>query len=463
MNLPLTPLDPWIVSKLDQAGPLTREALEAYQLEKLRETLELVRRKSRFYQKRLAAAPRHISSLSDVAQFPFTTAQDIRQEGLQFLCVSQGDIQRVVTLDTSGTTGHPKRLYFTQQDQELTIDFFHIGMSTFTEPGDKVLILLPCERVGSVGDLLAMALLRLGARPVKHGVVRDVSKTLDVMRQGQVNGLVGIPAQVLALARCGEEQKLKSVLLTTDHVPNAITRAVEHAWNCRVYNHYGMTEMGLGGGVECQARRGYHLREADLYFEIVNPATGEAAADGETGEVVFTTLTRRGMPLIRYRTGDLSRFIPGECPCGTALKTLERVRQRASGYVAVGDGPYLTIADLDEALFSVEGLLDFSVIINASSQNVRANPCGQVQELPRIIDKIPINRVEKDCLNIQVSVAERMGTDIEAVVEAALNSIPAIRLARAASQLDIAVTVHKGPAVARPTKRIIADQRTKPG
>ena len=95
-----------------------------------------------------------------------------------------------------------------------------------------------------------------------------------------------------------------------------------------------MTEMGLGGGVECQARRGYHLREADLYFEIVHPQTGEPVTEGETGEIVFTTLTRQGMPLIRYRTGDLSRFIPGQCPCGTTLRTLEKVTRRLSGKVA---------------------------------------------------------------------------------------------------------------------------------
>jgi phenylacetate-CoA ligase len=142
----------------------------------------------------------------------------------------------------------------------------------------------------------------LGAHPIRHGVVRDVLETLDVMNQEHVNGLVGIPTQVLAPARFGEGLRLKSALLTTDHVPNAIVRAVEHAWGCLVYNHYGMTEMGLGGG-ECQARRGYHLREADMIFEIVNPATGEPVAEGETGEAVFTTLTRRGMPLIRSRTG----------------------------------------------------------------------------------------------------------------------------------------------------------------
>jgi phenylacetate-CoA ligase len=437
MSPRITPLDPWIARKIGcQDGQLAREALETYQLDKLRETLRLVRLKSPFYQKRVMDAPHYVSSFRDLDHFPLTTAQDICEQALQFLCVSQDEIQRVVTLDTSGTTGKPKRLYFTREDQELTIDFFHIGMSTFTEPGDKVLILLPCERVGSVGDLLAIALQRLGAQPIKHGVVRDISETLDVMSQEQVNGLVGIPTQVLALARYGEGLKLKSALLTTDHVPDAIARAVERAWGCQVYNHYGMTEMGLGGGVECQARRGYHLREADLNFEIINPTTGEPVAEGETGEVVFTTLTRRGMPLIRYRTGDISRFIPGDCPCGTTLKTLECIRQRASGYIAIGDQWQLAMADLDEALFSIASVLDFAAAIS--------------------------HKGAQDRLRLEVRVVEGTDSSIAGALDAALESIPAIQLARTSHQLDVVVAVQKTRSIiARPIKRIIMDRRTR--
>ena len=90
--------------------------------------------------------------------------------------------------------------------------------------------------------------------------------------------------------------------------------------------------MGLGGGVECEAHLGYHLREADLYFEIIDPNTGRLVPAGEYGEVVFSTLTRRGMPLIRYRLGDRCRFLPGRCPCGSGLRLMERVSGRFEGY-----------------------------------------------------------------------------------------------------------------------------------
>ncbi|MBN1286585.1 MAG: phenylacetate--CoA ligase family protein [Anaerolineae bacterium] len=381
----LTPLEPWIARKIGGAdAPLTRSRLEAYQVERICDTLRRCQR-SPFYRAHLAGLPGEISGLDELRAFPFTTAEDIRREALRFLCVSQSDIHRVVTLDTSGTTGPPKRLYFTRADQELTIDFFRVGMSTFTDPGDRVLILLPCERPGSVGDLLAVALARLGAEGIRYGVVRDAAEALRVLRRERANGVVGIPVQVLALVRSEPPGgfpalQLKSVLLTTDHVPQAIVRAVERAWGCVVYNHYGMTEMGLGGGVECAARRGYHLREADLYVEIIDPATGAPAAEGEAGEVVFTTLTREGMPLVRYRTGDISRFIPGACPCGTVLKTLERVRYRLDGIVHVNKDHDLTMAHLDEALFSVEGVLDFDATWSAGRDGGALSLCVQVVE-----------------------------------------------------------------------------------
>jgi len=124
-----------------------------------------------------------------------------------------------------------------------------------------------------------------------------------------------------------------------------------------------MTEMGLGGGVSCEAQVGYHLREADLYFEIIDPLSGAPLPDGQPGEVVFTTLTRQGMPLLRYRTSDISRFLPAPCPCGTLLKSMAWIAGRLSGQVQLEDG-ILNMAVLDEALFAVPGLLNYSATLS---------------------------------------------------------------------------------------------------
>ncbi|MCL5290185.1 MAG: DVU_1553 family AMP-dependent CoA ligase [Bacillota bacterium] len=442
----ITPLHNWISGKIGvTANTLNREVLESYQLGKLRQTVELARSRSIFY-RRAPAGPASfaVSSLADLQRLPFTTPEDIRQNPLHFLCVSQDQVNRVVTLQSSGTTGEPKRLYFTGEDQELTVDFFHIGMSTLVSPGDTVLILLPGEVPGSVGDLLVKGLQRMGVRGIPYGLVRDPAHTLQVMAEERVNSLVGIPTQVLSLARHrGEGEKqlplpLKSVLLSTDYVPRAIVRELERAWGCRVYNHYGMTEMGLGGGVECQALAGYHLREADLYFEIIDPATGEPLPEGEEGEIVFTTLTRRGMPILRYRTGDKARFIPDPCPCGTLLKRMDRVKSRVTGSIQVAGG-VLTLAELDEALFPLDSLLNFSASITCE------------------------NGI--DVLHINARPAQGAGRVTTEMILTALETIPLLKSAQMQGKMKVAplIQVQDDNSRVNAAKRVLIDLRKPEG
>ena len=212
------------------------------------------------------------------------------------------------------------------------MDFFHHGMMTLVSPSDRVIIFLPGKTEGSVGDLLRKALYRFGCEGIVFGPIDDYGHAIKTIVDLKPACAVGIPSQLLALSRYAEfgtsvgQAQIKSVLLSTDYVPQAVVDSLTETWKCKVYSHYGMTEMGLGGAVECSARDGYHMREADLLFEIIDPATGMPVNKGEYGEVVFSTLTRRGMPLIRYRTGDRSRFLTQPCPCGSVLKRMERIR-----------------------------------------------------------------------------------------------------------------------------------------
>ncbi len=373
-----TPLDDWIAGKIGvPPGALSREAIGGYQLSRLRETVALAKERSAFYRSRLAGVdPAGIVSCDRFSRLPFTLPEDIAADPYGLVCTSQGEIERIVTLQSSGTTGQPKRVFFTREDQELTVDFFDYGMRNLVGPGDRVQILLPWELPGSVGDLLRMALHRMGAHPIPHGPVQDAAGAIRVAAEQRANAVVGIPTHVLGLSRHPAGRALaggiKSVLLTTDHVPASICRAIEGAWGCRVFNHYGMTEMGLGGGVQCEALAGYHLREADLYFEIVDPEGGQPLPEGEMGEVVFTTLTRKGMPLVRYRTGDLSRFVPGACPCGSVLRQMEVIRGRISGRQRLAGEP-LSMAELDEVVFQVEGVLDYRCdLLHAEGQEALA-------------------------------------------------------------------------------------------
>lgn len=435
-----TPLESWITAKIGKTAPLTREDIESYQTQKLRETVALAGKESPFYRRLLGWVRPEALDLAHLEQLPFTTASDIAQNPLRFLCVSQDSINRVVTLSTSGTTGVSKRIYFTVQDQELSRDFFHHGMSTLVEPGDRVLILLPGELPGSVGYLLREALTRLPAEGIPYGLVKDPVHALETIQHEHIDSLVGIPTQVLALARWlppdARPPRLKSLLLTTDHVPDALSRELERVWRTRVFNHYGMTETGLGGGVECEARAGYHLREADLLFEIVDPVTGDVAAEAETGEIVVTTLTRRGMPLIRYRTGDLGRFIPEPCPCGTVLRRMAPVKERVRDRVFLTGGGVLSMAILDEFIFSIGGVVDFQAALMPGSN--------------------------ADCLSLTVQTNGWVGSQIAQQIRNRLLSIPVVAESVDNKTLTLApVQVQRPGELARPSKRQIQDCRGK--
>lgn len=439
-----TLLEEWIGKKIGiQSDLLTREQISLYQLGKLRTTIGWAYQNSPFYRtmwKDIDAVK--LSCLQDLERFPFITAKHLKEQALQLLCVSQSEIHRIVTLDSSGTTGNPKRIYFTAADQELTIDFFEQGMSSMLIAGDRVLILLPGERTGSIGDLLKVALKRAGARPISHGIVTNLSETLKtIVRQG-VDCLVGIPSQVLALARytefTGQAISLKSVLLSTDHVPYSIMEELKRVWNCQVFEHYGMTEMGLGGGLDCMAHAGYHLREADLYFEIID-SNGKPVPEGQTGEVVFSTLTRQGMPLIRYRTGDISRFIPESCPCGTLLRRMEPVRNRKNSVVFLEDQSGFTLADLDEKIFAVPGVIDFTVAVDNMRHTTQ--------------------------LNITVWILGECKERINSAILAAVKSLPKLERARLAGSLSISIDINRDVAihVPHPGKRKIMELKKTDG
>jgi phenylacetate-CoA ligase len=374
-----TPLEDWIKTKigLDRRAPLTREAIDAYQLKKLRETIDTVREASPFYKRlfaKMTGAPLH--QLEDLADFPFTTVDDIQKDPYAFLCVSQDEIARVVSLQTSGTTGRPKRLFFTEADLELTIDFFHHGMSTMVSPGDRVLILMPGNLPYSVGDLLVRGLSRLNVAGIVHGPVTDPEAVARMILEEEIDCLVGIPVQVLGVARSRAagnipSGRLKSILLSADYVPSAIIQILSDQWGCRVYQHYGLTETGYGGAVECAALAGYHVREADLLFEIVAPETGRPVRKGDMGEVVITTLTRQAMPLVRYRTGDLARFIPEACPCGTALERIGRIEGRLGLAVPISDTVCLSSQMLDDVVFKVRGVSNYRMHLDRSGTQNR--------------------------------------------------------------------------------------------
>ena len=358
-----TPLQRWIIERTALKSS-SQETLQAYQLGEIQKTLMYAKEKSRFYQRTLSDIDLHsIRTLKDFESIPFTTPEDIKQSVHDFVCVPSSDIERIVTLNTSGTTGDEKRLFFTHEDLEATIDFFQYGMNCLVDENDKVMVLLPGVAQASIGDLLKKALSRSNIECVVHGLLNDVEKSVQCIEKHKITCIVGIPMQILYLSKLKPElfyTQIKKVLLSTDYVPDALVEALSKDGACKVYNHYGMTEMGYGGGVECECLHGYHVRENHLYFEIINPITGECVSDGEYGEVVFTTFNRQAMPLIRYRTGDIARFLTKPCACGTFLRTMEKVRGRIENKVCI-HGYEMHLRDFDEILLRFAPIVDYTL------------------------------------------------------------------------------------------------------
>lgn len=370
-NINRTPLDRWIHKK-HGINMECREEIERWQTARLNDVLTSAKESSLFYREYLKDV-RPIRSIKDLTRIPFTDAQILRREGMRMLCVPSSDIERIVTLQTSGTADRPKRLYFTLDDQELTIDFFCHGMQTLTRPGDTVCVYLPGESDGSVGDLLCKAIKRIPARPALYGMIRSLRDASAFLAVQKADVLVGVPVQILALAEfCKEHQikiNVKRVLLSTDYAAESLIQRMEDLFSCEVFDHLGMTEMGLGGAVECEAHQGMHIRENDLLIEVIHPVTKQVLQDRTEGELVLTTLTREGMPLIRYRTEDLGMITHEKCVCGSNLARIVKMGARLGSSIELS-GAQVTMKQLDEMMFAQKGVIDYHVITGTDGKRV---------------------------------------------------------------------------------------------
>lgn len=413
-------LDTWQRTKINAPSGGVKEKLEAFQFAALQETVSHAKAHSRFYATHLKDA-HGFNNLHEFTALPLTLPAHIRENSLAFLCVSLDEISRIVTLETSGTTARPKRIFFTRRDLEATIEFFSRVLSQLTRPAEKALILLPANTPASAGDLLNTAMARIGGQGLAPGPATDFNHTLDILFTHEPSVIIGMPVQVLALGESAKAKNkpagfLRHAVLTADYVSPALTSRISDSLGCRVWDHYGMTETGFGGGIDCPAHGGYHVRETDLFFEIIDPDTGSPAPPGQWGEIVVTPLNRRAMPLIRYRTGDMSRFLPDPCPCGSPFKRLAPVRHRYSGRISLSNGSVLGMPDLDDAFFRIPGVVDFHAALSRDPKTPRLDitlkaldPSG-IQNLD-IQKYLPHSPVLQKALETGVLRLGRLGTE----------------------------------------------------
>lgn len=346
-----TRLDQWI-SKTEGLTNLTRERLEALQLQRLNETLSRVKSRGGIYRD----LPDSVSELKELADLPFTTPEMLSTAPGRFLLTSQSDITRVISGATSGTTGPAKRVFYTQQDTNHTVGFFAAGIGEMVAPGEKCLIAFPFSGPFGLGDLIAKAVEQTGGIPIKAGFGQTWQELMALVRNNQPETYIGFPVTLLSLARMyGTNFPIRRALVSGDACPPGIMTELENLLGSKLYPHYGSRECGLGGAVTCPAFEGMHLRENHIIPEIVDPL-GNVLPDGEYGELVLTTIGMEAMPLIRYRTGDYTRILP-PCPCGGVTKRIDRVSRK--------EGPF-SIETLDSSLFQIPELVDYHIAFDGT-------------------------------------------------------------------------------------------------
>ena len=339
-----TALENWIC-EIEALPELTREGLEALQLRRLNQTLLRVKNRGGIYEN----YPEKLEKLEDLRTIPFTTPEMLSAAPGKFLTTSQSEVSRVISGATSGTTGPAKRVFYTARDTEHTIGFFAAGISEMLAEGEKCLIAFPFTGPFGLGDLIAQAVERLGAIPVRAGFGQTWEELCKLIRETKPETYIGFPVTLLGLLRMyGENFPIQRALVSGDACPAGVMAELEKALGSKLYPHYGSRECGLGGAVTCQAFEGMHLRENHIIAEIIDEY-GNVLPDGEYGELIITTIGADAMPLIRYRTGDFTRILP-PCPCAGVTKRLDSVSRWEGG---------VSMEALDSILFVIPELVDY--------------------------------------------------------------------------------------------------------
>ena len=358
-----------------------REDIEAYQIFRLQKTIEYSSANSSFY-RGLDKKTGEIRSYADLSKIPFTDPQDLAQSPYKLLCISMSQIARIFSHTTTGTTtGRLKKVFFTHKDAEAIIDSMAAIMSTVFESagldrkGRVVQIFLPDNGPPfSIAGLIAKGSEKLGAIPIKGDCAADTEEQIRSIERTRPDMLMGSAFRIWRITQeAGVSQKpgkmgVKVVFITSEYLSIPMRKRLEQVWQAEVFHHYGMTEPGFAIGVECRAHDGFHFNEADLLFEAVDPETGEIISDEREGELVLTTLNREGMPLIRYRTGDVAALIRRPCQCGApTLVRIGSIPKRVALIAEIGEQEKIYTSMFDEALYQIPDLVDYRIFLSGDN------------------------------------------------------------------------------------------------
>jgi phenylacetate-CoA ligase len=323
---------------------MNRESMREIQGERLRQVVEHVYHNCAPYRERMQQAgvlPSDIQTIDDIVKLPFTSKKDLRDYypwGL--LSVPLSEIVKIHA--SSGTTGKPIVVGYTRKDID---NWSEAGARCYSAYGlnkDDVIQVSYGYGLFTGGLGAHDASLKLGATtiPISAG---NTEKQLLMMHDLGTTALACTPSYALYLAESLEksgiprnEIQLKVGIFGAEPWTEEMRKEIEYRLGIKAYDIYGLTEIsGPGVGFECECQNGTHLNEDLFYPEIINPETGEQVADGEEGELVFTTLTKEGMPLIRFRTRDLTHLTRGTCECGRTLVKMGRILGRTDDMLII--------------------------------------------------------------------------------------------------------------------------------
>lgn len=324
---------------------LPRADLAALQRQRLQDTVARVAANVPFYQRRLSEArvsPEDLRALADIRRLPFTTNADLRSEypaGL--LALPRSEVTRLHT--SSGTTGKPKALFFSRRDVDQAAELMARCLVMTGTTCDDVL-----QNMMTYGLFTGALVMHYGAEKVGLLVIPagpgNSERQLLLMQDFGTTVIHTTPSYALYFADFLEKRRidprrelsLRRAFVGAEAYSEETRRKIEDSLGVQVFNSYGLSEMnGPGVAFECAQRQGMHLWEDNFLVEVIDPETGEPRAEGDVGELVLTTLCREAMPLLRYRTRDLTRLIAEPCACGRTHRRIERIQGRSDDMLIV--------------------------------------------------------------------------------------------------------------------------------
>ncbi|BBB89956.1 MAG TPA: phenylacetate--CoA ligase [Methylomusa anaerophila] len=345
-----------------QAECMPHNQLAQVQLERLRKTVDRVYENVPFYREALdkrGVKPQHIQSLADIRLLPFTTKDDIRNNYPYGLFSSP--LKKIVRLHaSSGTTGKPTVVGYTKTDLDLWSDMVtRLVVAAGAREEDVAQIAFGYGLfTGAFG--LHYGLERLGATivPASTG---NTERQIMLMQDFGTTVLISTPSYALYLAETAQKMnidtrslQLRLGLFGAEGCSEEMRQVIERVWGISATENYGMSEL-IGPGVsgECQYKQGMHINADHFYPEIIDPVTGDALSYGEVGELVITTITKEGLPLLRYRTRDITSLNPDPCQCGRTSVRMTKVQGRTDDMLKIR-GVNVFPSQIESVLVSIE-------------------------------------------------------------------------------------------------------------